>query len=1105
MQEGLKSPLTPLLQRGECKLLIFVGSPFVKGGREGDFARKVRWEGVRGRALLLFVLIGLFITPADASDYYVDAVNGNDTTGDGTETNPWKKLQFAIDSVTGTEENPHTLYLAPGHYGPAGSGDEYLIYLKSYLTISGRGIETSLDLLRIGLINSYSAHYTSVYNLVARYIKINYHSDNILINNCILIADGIGLSIANESSGFIRNCSFFACKQGIDILFDCSVHFQNCVFFECLDEFRIESGADVTFSYCRMDNLQTGEGNIYDNPMFLDAANRDFRLRQGSPCIDSGNPSDPVPPGGGSRIDMGCHEYTFTPQLYIEDVDISESAGNHNGIPELNESGFIALKLANGGEDATDLTAQLSLMNSDLQLVAEPLMFYPDLMTGESSWQIGNATSWSVPIRTGWCIPAMIRMDWTSTGSSGTISVPLNLHSDTMSVDAVNGNDQTGDGSPEQPLKTIGVSARKANGSRWHPITIQASQGVYSPSFNGEIYPVYLNDYESLCGESPDTTILDNDNQPVGLIVSGSHTSLYNLTLRSVSLEDFRLFEARNCTGEVRNTRQERQVPTSMGYHFCSTSYFGSNMIFDGNTLQGDLFDTGRSVTSRITNNEIYSLFAESGLISNNHIGYGYFWFNTGETSDPIIILNNEFESMHDTCDGYFHFSRNTIKGDEFSSRPDSRSIISGNVLHNTSMAVRDQPTPFAVTHNIMISDRTEYPYPCFYGVNSAVQFYNNAGVYLIRRFDQVRMYSIFMSGAFSMDHCLAMFVSMDAYWDAAAWGMNGISYFNMMDSNLCQRASYSDLPGCPLPTNLDVEPGIRGSGTITEIGPGYLKDNTAAWIPGAYQGLPVNPAILHSDRIFRCEDNNETTLFFSEEPSDVAEVGDVYFFPDFELRRISNGYAYDSPLIDAGNPDPAYHDPDGSRCDIGPWGGPLSLTPLPGIPTMPPIHPSFTPTPGFTPTPTPSHTPPTSIPSPWNTLPASATPITSPTPTATSTLTPTPAVISYELTLNAIHFDPGDPFGLIRTATNAGSPRPVFEIIVLDVYGSYYFWPEWTPEIQGISSMLHHGSSTIVVLQFTWPDGDVGHAEGLQFWGGCIDPQTGDVVSNVSGAGFAY
>ena len=60
-------------------------------------------------------------------------------------------------------------------------------------------------------------------------------------------------------------------------------------------------------------NTGQGQHSIADDPEFVDAGN-DFYLQAGSPCIDAGDPENPVPPGGGSRIDMGAFEwYGSTP------------------------------------------------------------------------------------------------------------------------------------------------------------------------------------------------------------------------------------------------------------------------------------------------------------------------------------------------------------------------------------------------------------------------------------------------------------------------------------------------------------------------------------------------------------------------------------------------------------------------------------------------------------------------------------------------------------------------------------------------------------------------------------------------------------------------
>ena len=46
--------------------------------------------------------------------------------------------------------------------------------------------------------------------------------------------------------------------------------------------------------YCLVENGWLGEGNIDDDPLFLDPENGDFRLQQSSPCIDSASRSGPT-------------------------------------------------------------------------------------------------------------------------------------------------------------------------------------------------------------------------------------------------------------------------------------------------------------------------------------------------------------------------------------------------------------------------------------------------------------------------------------------------------------------------------------------------------------------------------------------------------------------------------------------------------------------------------------------------------------------------------------------------------------------------------------------------------------------------------------------
>jgi hypothetical protein len=65
---------------------------------------------------------------------------------------------------------------------------------------------------------------------------------------------------------------------------------------------------NFTVGYCNLSEPWPGTANIMSQPLFVDPANHDYHLQNGSPCIDTGNPASPPDPDG-SRIDLGC--FTF--------------------------------------------------------------------------------------------------------------------------------------------------------------------------------------------------------------------------------------------------------------------------------------------------------------------------------------------------------------------------------------------------------------------------------------------------------------------------------------------------------------------------------------------------------------------------------------------------------------------------------------------------------------------------------------------------------------------------------------------------------------------------------------------------------------------------
>jgi hypothetical protein len=59
----------------------------------------------------------------------------------------------------------------------------------------------------------------------------------------------------------------------------------------------------LSVSYSDIEGAWEGTDNIDADPRFVDAANGDYHLKVGSPCIDKGTPRDATP-------DMGAYEWT---------------------------------------------------------------------------------------------------------------------------------------------------------------------------------------------------------------------------------------------------------------------------------------------------------------------------------------------------------------------------------------------------------------------------------------------------------------------------------------------------------------------------------------------------------------------------------------------------------------------------------------------------------------------------------------------------------------------------------------------------------------------------------------------------------------------------
>ncbi len=151
------------------------------------------------------------------------------------------------------------------------------------------------------------------------------------IINCVFNENNVSVSggafnAMGASKPILVNCTFAAntaLTTGGALYTESTnaIRIFNCIFWDntapASPEIAVKSGAAAPFvTYSCIEGGFSGEGNINSNPMFRNAANKDFSLRLFSPCIDSGTsagaPDTDIlgvtrPQDGG--YDMGAYEY----------------------------------------------------------------------------------------------------------------------------------------------------------------------------------------------------------------------------------------------------------------------------------------------------------------------------------------------------------------------------------------------------------------------------------------------------------------------------------------------------------------------------------------------------------------------------------------------------------------------------------------------------------------------------------------------------------------------------------------------------------------------------------------------------------------------------
>ncbi len=232
---------------------------------------------------------------------------------------------------------------------------------------------------------------------------------------------------------------------------------------------------------------------------------------------------------------------------------------------------------------------------------------------------------------------------------------------------------------------------------------------------------------------------------------------------------------------------------------------------------------------------------------------------------------------------------------------------------------------------------------------------------------------------------------------------------------------------------------------TLSEGGFGFVLDNTDAWAgDDDMSGMPLTDA-------FDYRINQAVTFPFAEN-----EGGSI--------QRNISGYQFQEGLPDSKN---IFFTSNVTSFGVLPsW----TQTPSP-TGTLPTYTPTRTPTPTFsfsaTPTNTPTFTP---------TMEHSFTPPPSPTQPHTG--------IECAILTNQEIYEADDLFLLDAEYFNHHNYSvTAAEMIVLDVYQEYWFWPDWTQNFNFRSvNMPPNHYETENILSFVWPP-NAGQADDLKFW----------------------
>ncbi len=487
------------------------------------------------------------------SDLYI-SVDGNNTNTGTTLTDPLKTITYALSIIYTDSLNQHTIFLAPGTYAPSTNEETFPIEWNNYVSLEGiEDEDTILDAENTNGVISF--HYVSNSEIKNITIKNGYHqyypqntrgsgvycyeSSPSFINVAFIdnqaTPNGGGF-ISYYSNPYFENVLFSGndawTRGGAIYSYQSIITIVNSEISENISGFAgggitcdeselnllnvvfFENSTDLGGAISIMDESNSLLENVVITNNSGNYAGGGIHISDNSnisliASTVSNNKSDF---GGGGGI------YSIDSESIYQDVIISDNSAEQGGGLYLNQNSSITLNNTSIINNTADLGGGVYCENNIT------LNFNDDNRSSIYNNSGINSRGFGCEIYAIDCNNINVLVDtftvwnpsdyYASPISNFTFDILHSIQDSLINSDlfvSVDGDNSNAGTSSDQPLKTIGYALSRIYTDSLNHHTINVSSGNYSPSSNGEQFPLEWSDYVSLIGSNMDNVILDAD------------------------------------------------------------------------------------------------------------------------------------------------------------------------------------------------------------------------------------------------------------------------------------------------------------------------------------------------------------------------------------------------------------------------------------------------------------------------------------------------------------------------------------------------------------------------------------------------------------------